>query len=68
VDQLVFVSGRVVEHQMHIEAFRHVGLDLIEEGAEPDGAVTPGATANEATRLHVWHGEQVVGACPAVAG
>ncbi|MCP2079706.1 UNVERIFIED_ORG: hypothetical protein J2W74_000892 [Methylorubrum zatmanii] len=53
---------------MHIEAFRHVGLDLIEEGAEPDGAVTPGATANEATRLHVWHGEQVVGACPAVAG
>ncbi|GAB6841036.1 hypothetical protein JCM2811A_00370 [Methylorubrum rhodinum] len=60
------MGGSVVEHPMHVEIGRHVGLDLIEEGAELDGAVKPCAVADNATGLHVQRREQVGGAGPAI--
>lgn len=60
VDQFSPVGGRVVEHH------RHVGLDLIEEGAKLDGAVAACAASDDATGLHVKRREQVGGAGPAI--
>lgn len=59
VDQLKFVSGGLVMHEMDVESPWHVRLDPIEKGAELDRTMAGRAAADRGPRLHVEDGEQV---------
>ena len=59
VDQLGFVGGRVVEHEVHVEIAWDGRLDLIEEVAELDRTMPACAVADHRPGLDVEGGEQV---------
>lgn len=58
-DQLGFVGGRVVEHEVHVEIVWDGRLNLIEEGPKLNRTMPACAAADHRPGLHVEGGEQV---------
>src|SRR6478609_2661735 len=66
MDQLRLVRLQVVEHKMHRQVRRNTALDLLQELAELDAAMTWLAAADHGAGLYVERCEQVEGAMPAI--
>src|SRR4051812_11785301 len=66
LEQLGLVCFQVVEHKMHIQVWCNTALDLLQEFAELNAAMTRLATADHAAGFHIQRREQVERAMPTI--